>query len=308
MSVPLHTSTTKIGWSAETNYAGGVAGDKYACTFVAAAASLTSMNMIKSLNVGIVENDRLELKPATAAPDVKVIFNKGYRYKEFTVEQYIQSATWGTRAKATITPGTINGTSYVFHCEILGVAGVIDYIDIFGCVMLDYEVSSNESDFLTEKITFSYYDINATDAIANTGLGSLLSTQPMMHKNLILSVDGDQLVDLIKCSFKITIDTIDKFVATKYQRFDPLAFSRGVTLEYTAYSDTAAQMGLEIAQKGALVTVPAGVAVVLTYFTGSTITAAKMIVDSTSIGEIPSEMGFYEMTVKMKSGAANTLS
>jgi len=91
----LHTGTTKVGHSPETNYAGGVAGAIHAMTQIANNASLTSLNLIKGdLNLGIPESERTIIKPATAAPDTKIVFNKGYKYKEFTVEQYIQNETW----------------------------------------------------------------------------------------------------------------------------------------------------------------------------------------------------------------------
>lgn len=307
MSVPLHTSTTKIGWSAEANYAGGVAGIKYAMTQVANNASLTSMNMIKGdLNLGISETERVGLKPPTSTPDSRVMFNQGYRYKEFTVEQYIQNETWAALAGASITPGTLP-TSYVFHCEIMGVAGVLTYFDIFGCTLIEYEISVNEKEFPTERLTFRYFDIGT--GVAHNTLSGLLTTQPSTHKDIALTIDSDSIVDLISCSFKITFDTIDKHVATKYQRFDPHIISREVELDATFYSDKAGVLGDELAIAGTLVEASTiEVPVVLTYIsTSANLSAAKMYVDTSSIGQVPSEMGFYEINVKMKMGASCTI-
>jgi len=307
-SVVLHTSTTKVGWSTETNYAGGVAGVKYACTQIANDASLTALNLQKEdLNLGFAEVERVQIKPATAAPDTKFILNKGYRYKEFTISQYVQNETWAAQAGATITPGTLP-TSYCFHCELLGVNGVIDYFDIFGCVLINYELDQSESDFPTEKLTFSYYDVK--DGVAHSTLAGWLATAPSTHKDIGLSIDAEAVLSVLKSNLKITINTLDKMVATKYQRFDPHIMSRDVDLEATFYANQTVEksvVGDELALGGTL-TALNEVAIAYTYNSASAnLSASKMYVETSSIGKIPAEMGIYEISVTMKSGTANVV-
>lgn len=308
-STLLHTSTTKVGYIAETNYAGGVAGAKYAMTQIANNAALASINMQKAdMELGIPEVDRVQIKPATAAPDAKFIFNKGYRYKEFKIEQYIQTEIWAAQAGTPITPGTLH-TSYTFHCEIPGVNGVMDYFDIFGCTLIEYEIDQPEDgDFPTERLTFSYYDIG--DGVAHSTLGGFLSSAPSTHKDISLSIDAEAIPNLLSANLKITLDTLDKKVATKYQRFDPQIVSRDVNLQAKFYSNTTVEksiLGDELAIAGALTAIHE-VAVALTYIsTAANLSASKMFADTTSIGKVPAEMGIYEYSITMKTGAANAV-
>jgi hypothetical protein len=303
-------ATTTLGMAAGAStsaYGGGNGGAEHTPTaFIAGdVAKLTVCNQLKAEpDLGLPQVEREILKPATATPDSVVIFTKGYRYKELTIEQYIQNTTWATRACAPIYVGEMQ-RSYVFHMEALGKDGIMKYYDICGCMLKSYEVDySGTNDFPVEKLTFSVYDV--VESVAITSLGVLLATAPSVHYTIKVTLNGDILTDCTKANLKILYELMDKVGATKYLRLDPHIISRGCEGDFTFYSDKAGLLGDELAIN-ATPTAINEVPVILQYFSTNTITVAKMFVDDSSVGKIPNEMGLYEMNIKMKTGAANTL-
>lgn len=307
LNMVVTLSSVKIAYltTPEAAYAAGKgAATKYLATAVEAGdvATLTVANMIKAdVTLGVPTTEREVKQAVSQTADGKFVISKGYNYKEFKLEQYIQNETWAALAAASLTAGTIQ-SSYLFHFEIPGVDGAMDYFDLVGCVLKEYEIDVNEGDFPTERLTFAYYDM--VDSVAVTNLGGLSTSAPATHKDIALTLDSDSITDLIKLNLKIMINQLDKKVATKYQKADPVPISRDAELDVTFLSDTAALFADEIAKGGALTAINE-IAAVITYIsTGANISLSKMFVNESNIGEIPGEQQVYEYNLKLKMGAA----
>jgi hypothetical protein len=295
--------------TAEAAYAAGKgAATKYLATPMEAAdvASMTVCNMIKSdVTLGIPTVEREVKQAVSQGADDKFVAIKGYKYGEFTLTQYIQNETWAILASAALTPGTIQD-SYLFHFEVPGVAGAMDYFDLVGCVLKEYEIDQPaDGDFPTEKLTFTYYDM--VDSVAITNLGGLAITAPETHNAIGLALDTDVIADVVSLNMKIMINQLDKKVATKYQRFDPVPISRDVEVDCTFLTDTAALFGDELALGGTPTAINL-LPVKVTYnAAGAYITFANMFVYESNIGQIPSEQQVYEYNLKLKAGTGNTV-
>lgn len=297
----LSSSAIKVAYKAEAAYAAGNhATDKYACDpfAVGEVADLTVMNLIADTSTfGLIEVERASFRPPGKGANSRVVFDQGYRYKEFKITVFVQNMTWITAAQQAAA-GAIP-TSYVFHVEIPGVNGAMDYFDICGCVLTDYELSASGNEFPKETLTFRYYDI--VNGVAVTNLVAFDYTQPSIHKDILLTIDGDAYHGvgtaagggLKSLSLTVTNVTLDDMVAGKYQRFDPYLVSRDVTLKANYYDDVAALLGDNLALGGSLTAI--NKVTIKVYLDGTNcIQMTNCYLDSDNLGTIGAEMKIIE--------------
>ena len=263
-------------------------------------ASLTGMNYpFGAAKLGIPEVERKMIKPIGAGANKVLIFNQGYRYKEFVYTQYMQTDKWLKEAIAVAT-GAIPA-SHLFHFEIPVGNGTMDYFDLMGVVLQKYELELSPDDFPKETLTFIYYDIR--DSVAVTNCPNFNSAQPVTHADASLTVDSDAI---IPNTMKLTIDNtlLDVKGGSKYQRLDPLMKGREVTVEIDSFEEASAQGLKPLAIYGTLTAINL-ITFVLTI--GAPVAAAEaltitnMYVDTNNVGELPEERDLVptKMTLKM---------
>jgi hypothetical protein len=302
----IDTSGVRVAYLAETNYAGGNAGAKYAMTALSAGdvSALTVMNFPAAGPVlGIPETEWKKIRPLGRNAEYFVTFAKGYKYKEFKYTQYVQNNTW-IQAIQQASGGTIP-ISYCFHFEIPGIGGALDYFDLFGCELQDYEFNMNGNEFPTETLTFSFYDLKASVAV--TSLAPMNETQCSISDDIAITIDGDSIDTLTTATLKITNTFLDTFVGGKMQRFDPYLKSREASLQCEYLTDHAAIYGNSMASNGTLASLNLVDATIVVY-TGGTTTIAEMEAVTDNLGELPEEMDMYTFKSTLETAGNSAIS
>lgn len=289
----MHTQNIKIAYAVETNYACGnnsVSTTKYACNAFAdtEVADLTAMNAPYSSgpSLGLPKVNRKKIRPVGRGANYAKSLDVGYEYGEFTYTQAIQNQTW-IQAAIQAAAGAIP-TSYVFHLEIPGVDGVMDYFDLCGCVLQKYEVDMGEDDWPTETLTFLYYDL--VDGVAITDAADALvptDAQPSTKRDMAFTMDGDAMTDLATLKLTIENTLIDAMVASKHLRQDPSLKFRDITGEAEFTTDAAAIMGDSLARNGALTAINTIPLILSLNNASNTLTLTEMYCKTDSLGEIP---------------------
>lgn len=311
MSVNTY-STTRVAYltSDEAAYAAGKgAATKYLATAMEAGdqASLTGMNYpAGACKLGIPEVNRKKIKAIGQTANSIILFSQGYKTKEFTYTQYVQTDKWIKEAIAVAT-GAIPA-SHLFHLEIpcitaLGVHGM-DYFDLVGCVLQKYELDTSADDFPKETLTFYYYDI--VDSVAVTTCPNFVSTQPSTHKDVSITFDTDAI---IAETMKLTIenDLLDTKGTSKYQRLDPYMKARNIECDIETRSDLSGQP-LKTIPVGGTLTAVSLATLVVAIASIETLTVTNMYNDSTNIDEIPEEQDVKTWKLALRMGGACAVS
>ena len=293
----LSTKDYKLGYSAEANYAGGVAGSAYAETQVANDAALTLMNYPESeLSLGKYEYERERFEGVGVAGETKQTFTKGIKYGDFTITQYVQNATWIDMSIQEDKSGDLP-ESFVIHVEKAGRGGVRAYFDIFGCVLTEYKLNVTNDDWPTESLTFAYYSIG--DGAEHSTLGSPLTTQPKIPKDFTITI-GSQYEDCFEFDIMITNTTLDKMNQAKYQRMNPYFISRQAEVNLSYLTDSGSIYGETIDE-----TAVSNHSVVIAGW-GKTLTITNMGVEEENIEKMPGEKGIDEFTSQLVCAGAST--
>lgn len=294
----LSTKDYKLGYIAETNYAGGVAGVKYAETQIANDAALTVMNYPESeLSLGKYEYERERFEGVGVAGETKQTFTKGIKYGELTITQYVQNSTWIDMSIQEEVSGDL-AESFTIHVEKAGRGGVIDYFDIFGCVLTEYKLNVTNDDWPTETLTFAYYSIG--DGVAHSTLSSPLTTQPKIPKDFTITI-GAAFTDCFEFDLTITNTTLDKMNQAKYQRMDSIFISRQAEVNLSYLTDSGSIYGETIDE-----TAVTNHSVVIAGW-GKSLTITNMGVTEENIEKMPGEKGIDEFTSKLELAGASTL-
>lgn len=304
----VHTKDTKIGYLVEDLYASGKGATKYLATPLAAGdvALLTAMSRPQgSIKLPVIQYDREVIRGAGMAASSVEVFYKGYKYKEIKITQFVQSATWLTEssrggAGAIMENSATNGYSYLIHFEIPGVNGAMDYFDAVGCTLEAYEYDDpGGNGWPKEVLTFRCYDV--IDSVAVTNMLAYVATQPSICSDAGLTLDADPIVDLQKMNFKVeNVFMDDNSPAGKLQRFDPILSSKKITVDATAFTDTAALQGDPTNSTLNKFTIIVN--------TGQdTFQATEMYVEDDNMGEIP-EYGLYEHRLLISNGGTVVVS
>ena len=289
----MHTHNIKIAYATETTFACGnnsVSTVKYACNPFAdtEVADLTAMNAPYSSGptLGIPKVNRKKIRPVGRGANYAKALDVGYEYGEFTYTQAIQNQTW-IQAAIQASAGAIP-TSYVFHLEIPGENGAIDYFDLCGCVLQKYELAMSEDDWPTETLTFIYYDLVDGAAITDAA-GALIPTdaQPSTKRDMAFTMDGDPMTDLATLNLNIENTLLDAKVASKHLRQDPILKFRDITGDAEFTTDAAAIMGDSLARNGALTAINTIPLIISTDNASHTLTITEMYCKTDNIGEIP---------------------
>ena len=289
----MHTSAIKIAYAAETNFACGndsVSTVKYACNAFTAGevADLTVMNApySSSPSLGLSEVERKKLRPIGRGVNYVKVLDVGYNYKEFTYTQAIQNDTF---IQAAILPATgIIPPSYVFHFEIPGVDGAMDYFDVCGCVLQKYEVKMGDGgDWPTEVLTFLYYDV--VDSVAVTNLAAPLDTQPTIKAEIKLWVTdvGGLYTDLSTLNLTIENTLIDKKIAGKKLRQDPSLIYRDISGDFEFTTDIEGILGDSLARNAALTALQTWTMHIAIWAATNALKMTNMRISGDNLGEIP---------------------
>jgi len=300
----MHTEAIRIAYADETNYACGnnsVSTVKYASKPFGAgeAADLTVMNApySSSPSLGIPEVERKKLRPIGRGANYVKALDVGYNYKEFTYTHAIQNDTW-IQLAVQCAAGAIPA-SKVFHCEIPGVDGAMDYFDIVGVVLQKYELKMGDgNDWPTETITFLYYDV--VDSVAVTDLLEVTDAQPTVKAGISMWVTAteadvaitaleatDLYSDLSVMNLSVENTLIDKKIASKHLRQDPTLKFRDVSGDAEFTTDTVGILGDSIARNGTLTAITLYDIYVQITGTANHLRMAEMYCKTDSIGEIP---------------------
>jgi len=309
MSVNTFSTARVCFWTApETTYASGKGATKYGSTPLEAGdqASTTGMNYpAGACKLGIPEVNRKKIKAIGQTANSVIIFNQGYRTKEFVYTQYVQTDFWVKDAIAVAT-GAIPA-SYLFHLEIpcitaLGVHGM-DYFDLVGCVLQKYEVETSADDFPKETLTFYYYDI--VDSVAVTTCKNFVSTQPSTHKDFSITFDTDAI---IAETMKLTIenDLLDTKGTSKYQRLDPYMKARNIECDIETRSDISGQPLKTVPIGGTLTAI--SLATLVIAMGVETLTVTNMYNDTTNIDELPEEQDIKTWKLALRMGGVCAVS
>jgi len=308
--MPTTNTATKVAYKAESAYASGNGSTIHAMTAFGAGdvASLTVMNdPAEDVKGGFPKVDRFSFHPVGKGTNYKVVWIKGIKYDTFEYTHYIQNSTWMSAAIQG-SNGSIP-TSYAFHFETMGVAGAADAFDVFGCVLVEYKLILNtKEDYPTEKLTFIYYGMK--DSVAVTSLDTVDLTQPSVHNDCTLSLDGHSMEGLAT-STTLTIKNnllgeSEPNVAASYYRIDPYMNDRDIDLEVDFITDSASILGDTLFNNGT--------ATALRNLTGiisngkAALTLTNLYSDEDNVGEIPKTLDFYKPHILLKSGGDVVLS
>jgi len=291
MSVGI-TNTVVIAYIAESNYAGGKAGIKYAKTASTTTGDFTAMNFPQGdQTMPYKEYEREKIKAAGQALDAVQTFVKGYKYLDSTMKVYPQNATW----LDDILTGTIGAipTSYYLKYEQPTKA-----FDVFGCIVKKYEFTTKEGDWCGESLDWSYYEVDEGTGI---GTGKAFSTtQPTIHKDTALTIGATPIVNLESMTVTIERELLDAKASGKYHRMDPVLIKRHVSIKATFYDSSDALITDTRDATTNLVTLIADCGT-------KALTATNLVQESANVNFIPTS-GLYKYEVEYVNGGATSLS
>lgn len=230
-----HTASGKLCLYIENAYASGygAAAAKYDETAIPAtgATSLVSMNyLIEDSNRPPLAYMLEEFQAMGDSPDAFHSNKIGFEYEEFVLTQYLQDTYWMQKAVASLTAGGIH-ESYLIHYE-----DADGQYDIFGCVLVGYEIKATGGQYPSETLTFAYYSV-ASGNIVDV-CPAWKSTTTKVNADLEFQIDGTA-VPYRNISFLIEMDWKDNMRGDSYFRMEPDIIMRKTTVQFVYEEDTA---------------------------------------------------------------------